>query len=438
MPTRPTAELISRGALAPGAVSAHLRAARARLAALTADLDGERLFGPRLAIVNPVLWELGHVGWFQERWGLRLGADGTTLAPSLLENADALYDSAAVPHAVRWELPLPPLAATRAYLDAVLERLLGALAARPGDDRLCYFAELAACHEDMHAEAFHYTRQTLGYPAPPLPGAADHAPSTPCTDDAALPGGRFRVGASPPAGFVFDNEKWAHAVTLAPFRIARAPVRNREFAEFVDAGGYARREWWCDEGWGWRTARGALAPRYWRQRDGVWGERRFDRWSELDAEAPVIHVSWHEAQAYCRYAGRRLPTEAEWEYAACNGEDAPKPVTPWGGALASTARANLEGVAPIPVGALAAGDAPSGCRQLFGNVWEWTATAFAPYPGFVPDPYREYSEPWFGTHKVLRGGSFATPVRLLRNTWRNFYPSDRDDVFCGFRTCALE
>lgn len=437
MPTRPTAELIAPGALAAGAVSAHLQAARRRLVGLTEDLDGERLFGPRLAIVNPILWELGHVGWFQERWCLRLGADGTA-APGMIENADALYDSGAVPHAIRWDLPLPPLGATRAYLDAVLGRLLRALEARPGDDRLCYFAELAACHEDMHAEAFHYTRQTLGYPAPPLPGAADRAASPRCSGDARFPGGRFRLGAAARVGFVFDNEKWAHEVAVAPFRMARAAVRNREFAEFVDAGGYTRREWWGDEGWGWRVARGALAPRYWLKRDGAWGARRFDRWCALDPDQPVIHVSWHEARAYCRFAGRRLPTEGEWEYAACSGEDAPKPATPWGGAAASTAHANLESVAPIPVEACAEGDTRSGCRQLFGNVWEWTATAFTPYPGFVADPYREYSEPWFGTHKVLRGGSFATSARLLRNTWRNFYPPDRDDVFCGFRTCALE
>lgn len=434
MPTRPTSDLIARGALDARDVQTHLQAARRRMVALTEDLRGERLLGPKLAIVNPALWEIGHVAWFQERWCLRLRPDGT-LAASIVECADALYDSSAVPHDARWRLPLPSIEATRAYLDAVLDRVRGALCARPTDDRLLYFAELAACHEDMHGEAFHYTRQTLGYPAPALDDTLPQSGQA-VAGDALFAGGNFYLGAAPGGGFVFDNEKWAHAIDVAPFRMARTPVRNREYAEFVDAGGYAQREWWDDEGWRWRQSVGAKAPQYWSQRDHAWGARRFDRWAPLEPDQPVIHVNWHEAQAYCRFVGRRLPSEAEWEHAACNGCDAPKPATPWGDARASSACANLEGNAPVAVDTFAAGDTPSGCRQLFGNVWEWTASTFAPYPGFAADPYKEYSAPWFGTHKVLRGGSFATPVRLLRNTWRNFYTPDRYDIFCGFRTCA--
>ncbi|MET0680257.1 MAG: selenoneine synthase SenA [Burkholderiales bacterium] len=435
MPSRPTAELIPPGTLRADEVRRHIDAARERLMALTDDLDGKRLLGPKLAIVNPPLWELGHVAWFQEHWCLRMRADGT-LAPSRLDDADRLYDSTAIPHDVRWDLPLPSPAGTRAYLEAVLDRVREALARRPDDERLLYFAELAACHEDMHGEACHYTRHTLGYPAPPLAERPPPAPGTDAGGDVAFEGGTFSVGAAPGTGFVHDNEKWAHAVDVAPFRMARRAVTNREFAQFVDAGGYARREWWTEEGWNWRESRAAGAPEYWRQRDGTWTERRFDLWRLLAPNQPVVHVTWHEARAYCRFAGRRLPTEAEWEYAACDGRDAPKPATPWCGARASVAHANLEGATPAPVEAYAGGDTPRGCRQLFGNVWEWTATAFDPYPGFVADPYKEYSAPWFGTHKVLRGGSFATPARLLRTTWRNFYTPDRYDVFAGFRTCA--
>jgi gamma-glutamyl hercynylcysteine S-oxide synthase len=437
MPTRPTAELITPGALDARKVAAHLTAACQRVRALTDDLDGARLLGPKLAIVNPVLWELGHVGWFQERWCLRLRPDGT-LAPSMIDNADALYDSSTVPHDTRWELPLPTIDATRAYINAVLERVLNTLEMPSLDERLLYFAELAACHEDMHGEAFHYTRQTLGYPRPSLPGNGTRTGGSPIAGDAVFPGGTFLLGAARGGGFVFDNEKWAHEVRIGPFHMARTTVRNREFREFVDAGGYNRREWWTNEGWLWRQSRGTVAPQYWSRRDGVWGARCFDGWEPLAPDHPVMHVNGHEAQAYCRFAGRRLPTEAEWEYAACGGRDAPKPATPWGSAPASTEHANLEGVAPIGVDEYPDGGTADGCRQLFGNVWEWTATTFAPYPGFVSDPYKEYSQPWFGTHEVLRGGSFATPVRLLRNTWRNFYTPDRYDVFCGFRTCASE
>jgi iron(II)-dependent oxidoreductase len=226
-------------------------------------------------------------------------------------------------------------------------------------------------------------------------------------------------------------------VELRPFRIARAPVTNGEFLEFVRAGGYRRREWWSEEGWRWREEAGAPLPRYWAERRGEWVERRFADWVALEDDLPVMHVNWHEANAYCRYAGRRLPAEAEWEFAASYSGGNGKRRYPWGDAEHG-ARANLGTGGRAPVGAFPPGDSLAGCRQMLGNVWEWTSTTFAPYPGFVCDPYRDYSEPWFGTRKVLRGGSFATPARLVHNTWRNFFAPDRGDVFAGFRTCAIE
>lgn len=417
--------------------AAQLQASRAHLNRITEGLEGERLLGPRLAIVNPPLWELGHVAYFQEYWCLRRRGE-RVVADSILPGADALYDSAKVAHDTRWNLPLPDLAATRAYQQQVLERVLERLEREPDHPGLLYFAQLAAFHEDMHAEAFHYTRQTLGYEDPFQEDRSLREAHEPLTGDAELPGGVFQLGARPEDGFVFDNEKWAHEVRIAPFRIARAPVTNAGFLAFVEAGGYTRREWWSEEGWSWRTRENRLAPAYWMKRDGVWCRRRFDRIVPLEPDEPVIHVNWHEAQAWCRYAGRRLPTEAEWEYAACSGTVTGKPRYPWGDAPPDAARANLQSGRLAPVGAHAAGDAPCGCRQLIGNLWEWTADTFGPYPGFVADPYKEYSQPWFGTHKVLRGGSFATPRRLIRNTWRNFYTPDRCDIFAGFRTCARE
>jgi ergothioneine biosynthesis protein EgtB len=409
----------------PRALADQLKDARRRTRALTEDLDGPQLFGPKLAIVNPVLWELGHVAWFQERWCLRLRAD-ESLSASLLQGSDALYDSAAVAHDARWELPLPTLGETLDYQDRVLERVLERLERDSSDPWLAYFIQLTAFHEDMHAEAFHYTRQTLGYADPVGGGASQDGGALP--GDVAIAGGTHLIGASRNSGFHFDNEKWAHPVNVAPFSIARAPVTNAEFLEFVREGGYERREWWSPESW--KSKGDAGAPRYWRRRDGEWLERRFSDWLPLQDDLPVMHVDWHEANAYCRYAGRRLPTEAEWEIAAGRQR------YPWGDS-ADGGRANLGGAGRVPVGRFASGDSLGGCRQMIGNVWEWTSSAFAPYPGFVSDPYREYSEPWFGTHKVLRGGSFATPARLIANTWRNFYTADRGDVFAGFRTCAV-
>ncbi|MEK6245975.1 MAG: selenoneine synthase SenA [Pseudomonadota bacterium] len=355
----------------PSQLERDLLDARARALHVTGDLDGERLLGPKLAIVNPPLWEIGHLSWFQERWCLRLRADGT-LGDSILPNADALYDSSAVAHDTRWDLPLPDLKATRAYGEEVLDRVRERLAREGESAALQYFVQLAIFHEDMHAEAFHYTRQTLGYSEPVF----EFHPGQQSKGDIEIAGGTFVLGAKPDSGFVFDNEKWAHEVGIAPFRIARSPVTNMEYLAFVEQGG--------------------AAPRYWKKEGSQWLQRRFERWLPLLPDAPVMHVDWHQAQAYCRWAKRRLPTEAEWELAASSGR--------------------------IP-------------RQA--GVWEWTASTFKPYPGFVADPYKEYSEPWFGTHKVLRGGSFATPARLLRATFRNFYTAERGDVFSGLRTCAM-
>lgn len=417
----------------PSTLSLQLRDARQRTRALTGDLEGQQLFGPKSAIVNPVLWELGHVAWFQERWCLRPRPD-ESLAASLLEGSDALYDSAKVAHDARWDLPLPGLDRTIDYLERVLERVLARLDRERDDPWLLYFVQLVIFHEDMHAEAFHYTRQTLGY-ADPLRKAApsSQGEKEPPRGDAEVAGGTYLIGASRGSGFHFDNEKWAHPVTVAPFRIARVPVTNREFLEFVREGGYRRREWWSPEGWDCKVQ--VSAPRYWKSNGDEWLERRFSEWVPLEPDLPVMHVDWHEASAYCRYAGRRLPSEAEWEIAASLEGAGGKRRFPWGDS-SDSGRANLVGAGRVPVGGFPSGDSSGGCRQMIGNVWEWTSSVFAPYPGFVADPYVEYSEPWFGTHKVLRGGSFATPARLIGSSWRNFYKPDRGDIFAGFRTCA--
>lgn len=419
-----------------------LRDARARTLALIEGLSDQQLMGPRLPIVNPLRWEVGHVAWFHENFILR-GCDGRK---PILANGDALYDSAKVHHDTRWDLPLPDLRGTLDYMARVNDALIARLNGGAEDE---YFYRLTVFHEDMHDEAFTYTRQTLGYPAPRFGYKAPPAEGGGAlAGDAAVPGGTFRMGSElPGTPFVFDNEKWAHEVSIAPFRIARAPVTNAEFQAFVEDGGYRRRALWSEAGWRWRRSAGAEHPVYWVPAGlGPWQRQRFDRVEDLNPREPVIHVNWFEAEAYCRWAGRRLPTEAEWEAAAA-GEPTPgghalaskKRRYPWGDEPPTPKHANLDGyrLGCVDVGALPAGDSAFGCRQMIGNVWEWTASTFAPYPGFAPDAYKEYSEPWFGTHRVLRGGCWATRARLLTNTYRNFYPPDRRDVFAGFRTCAI-
>lgn len=401
------------------------------------DLDDDQLIGPGLTIVNPPLWEVGHVAWFYEKWILR----GHAGKASAHDAADSLWDSMAVHHPTRTTLPLPDrddtLAYMRAVYDGVLERIDQAC-----DEELAYLVRYCVHHEDMHTEAFTYTRQTLDYPVRDIGAGGCQAPDGggPLPGDVELPGGEFLLGATDDEPFVFDNEKWAHPTTVRPFAIARAPVTQAEYAEFVDDAGYTRRDLWDDDGWEWRERFGAERPVYWRKdSDGSWLRRHITEWRALEPYLPVIHVNWHEAQAFCRWAGRRLPTEAEWEMAAAGA--GPKRRYPWGDDVpAGGMPANMDWrtMGCVDVGAYPAGDSEAGCRQMLGNVWEWTSSVFDPYPGFVLDMYREYSEPWFHTRKVLRGGTWASRSRMLRNTWRNYFTPDRRDVFGGFRTCALD
>jgi iron(II)-dependent oxidoreductase len=245
----------------------------------------------------------------------------------------------------------------------------------------------------MHGEALLYTMQSLGVAAPP--GVRDQ-PAPVAGGEIRFPGGTIVLGGAQAAGFAFDNEQTAYPCYVAPFSIDASLVTNAQYADFVADDGYQDPAWWTAAGRAWLMLQERSAPRYWQRDERHWRTRHFDAGLTLAAAAPVRHVSLYEAQAYCAWAGRRLPLEAEWEYAASSSQ----PGFRW------------------------------------GQLWEWTATPFEPYPGFVAGRYREYSQPWFGTHQVLRGASFATPDRLRSERFRNFYLPGRDDLFAGLRTCA--
>ena len=438
-------------------ITESLREARGRTLALVTDLNQDQMIGARLDIVNPLLWEIGHVAWFQEYWVLR-HLHGRK---PILANGDALYDSAKVAHETRWDLTLPSKSGTLAYIQNVLGEVIDLCESEKDSRRFeeaGYFLSLVLLHEDMHDEAITYTRQTLGYSKPKFADGREKKPSPEQTNqikdepspetlgDVMIPGGRFVLGSAPDSPFVFDNEMGAHEVEVEPFAISRTALTNAEFAAFVEDRGYERRELWIKEGWHWRQRVSAQHPVYWLRDGSRWFCREFDEVVSLNERLPVLHVNWYEADAYCRWAGRRLPSEAEWEIAACaepsaNGRDISdrKRRFPWGDESPTPECANLDwrAMGCVDVRLLPAGDNAFGCRQMIGNVWEWTASDFGAYPGFVPGPYKEYSAPWFGDHKVLRGGCWVTRSRLIHNAYRNFYQPDRRDVWAGFRTCAL-
>jgi gamma-glutamyl hercynylcysteine S-oxide synthase len=365
-------------------------------------LEATALTVPPSADLNPPLWSLGHIGWFQEYWiarnvqrqrGDHCDPTGPRLA-SILPHADRWYDPMQAPHASRWQLDLPDLLSTKQYLVETLETTLELLDATPDDDDdTLYLYRLALFHEDEHIEAFATLSQTLGFDARLLPALNTRPPREPLL----FPATRWMLGSNT-SGFVFDNERGAHEVAVPEFEIDAQAVSWAQFGEFVEDGGYDERKHWSDEGWAWVQREGRRTPRHVDQmRQGVL-QRRFGKLVRVPLAQPVVHVSWYEADAWCRWAGRRLPTEVEWEAAAHQG-------------------------------------ATRGFR--WGDVWEWTASTFRPYPGFTADPFRDYSLPWFGSHKVLRGASFATRARMRSAKFRNFYPPERDDLFAGFRSCAL-
>ena len=378
---------------------------------------------PQHPELNPPLWELGHIGWFQTWWLQRFAARSQgwradpelARGPALHDDADSLYNSSKVPHDRRWRLRLPDATQTRAHLAQQLQATLALLSESRGnttrsDDDALYFFRLVLLHEDMHHEASLYMARSLGVPIDPArwQPAGLPEPPTPLHFGAAP----WRLGSEADAGFAFDNELGAHTVQVAAGQIDAQVLRWADYLPFVEAGGYRQDRqdrqdrqvsqhqplrWWTEAGHQWRLAQRLQAPRYLRADAAGWQQWRNGHWQGLDLSQPACHLSQHEALAWCAWAGRRLPTEAEWERAALSRPDAFR----------------------------------------WGDVWEWTASAFAPYPGFVPHPYRDYSAPWFDGRPVLRGGSFMTQPRIKHPRYRNFFAAQRNDIAAGFRSCAL-
>jgi ergothioneine biosynthesis protein EgtB len=364
--------------------------------ALPAHMDIR--YAPEL---NPPRWELGHIGWFEDHWigrnplrlrGNRADPEVARAAP-LPRASDRLYDSSRVAHTRRWHLDLPDGETTVRQVQAIRARTLELLRRCADDDIELYFYRLSLAHEAMHLEAWIYMAQTLALdlrgcglmlqPRPQQPHGELEVDTQPFVQGCAEP------------GFAFDNERHAHEVRLEAFVIDAVPVTWERYLPFVQDRGYDDARWWSAEGWAWRQRQRADKPRHLMREGDAWQRAVFGQWVDLDPAEPALHLTAHEAAAWCRWAGRRLPTESEWECAAVTRGDAFR----------------------------------------WGDVWEWTSSAFGPYPGFRAHPYRDYSQPWFDGRPVLRGASFATRPTMRHPRYRNYFVAERDDIFAGFRSC---
>ena len=334
---------------------------------------------PEQEILNPPHWEFGHISWFHEFWVHRHGLEANQ---SWLANADGLFNSSLVSHHKRWGLQIPDLDKLFAYNQATFERTADLLG-RPLSNEQLYFITLSIFHQDMHNEAFAYMWQTLGYPQPFIPSyQSTNSQISAC--DLAFSSQTRQFGSQSGEGFVFDNEKWAHPIQLEHFSIASHPVTNGEYLEFLQSQADQSEAW---------------TPLYWKLDGSQWYERYFDQWQILQENNPVRHIRYDQAQRYCEWRHRRLPTEHE---------------------LTILYSSNTN-------------------TYQSSGLWEWSSSVFQPFPGFSEDPYRDYSKPWFdGGDQVLKGWSSYTPERLRRSAFRNFYQPQRADMFCGFRTCSIE
>lgn len=364
---------------------------------------------------------------------------------------DDLWDSFHIDHQDRWRRDLfPGLEKTLTYFDHTYDKVAGRIEREPLTDRELYLYRYAIYHQNMHIESLVWCRQTVGFAPPPGASCERPAPAEPqggsLDGDAIVPAGDWLIGMPGDSDqyatedFAFDAEKPRHAVKLNEFAISRCLVSNRQFMAFVEGGGYQKPELWSFGGQKWLRTSPLQHPLYWRQKNAQWEERFFDQWQPLSPDAPVTHVSFWEAEAYCHWAGRRLPTEQEWEVAALgNRPGEPFQKYPWGNEQPDAIHADMSatGMAQNPVFDYPAGDSPFGCRQMIGTVWEWTSSQFFPYDGFRKDMYPFMSTLQFGDHKVSRGGSCATSYSLIRGTYRQAYLPQRNDVYTGFRTCAL-
>jgi len=415
---------------------------RERTAMLVAPLSDEDATTQHDPLMSPVVWDLGHIAGFEELWLLR-HLERPLEGLASIGEMPGLFNPFEHPRRTRGGLTLPGLRETWDILTEVRSKVLDRLdhvdlaPDAPPLTRDGYVYHMVAQHEAQHGETILQTMQLKrGAPYRPLGRGVVPSPRPVADGMVRFPGGRVAIGTDD-RRVAYDNERPRHQIDSAAFDIDVTPVTNGAYLEFIGAGGYASSRWWSPEGWAWRAESQVEAPKHWFCEGDEWWTRTFDRVHRVDPSHPVVHVSYYEADAFARWAGKRLPTEVEWEAAATWDPDSDSQrLWPWGERPATASQANIDQVmfGTAPVGAYARNVSPIGCYGMIGDVWEWTMSDFGPYPGFTSFPYREYSEAFFGSeYKVLRGGSWATRALASRSTFRNWDYPIRRQIFSGFR-----
>jgi gamma-glutamyl hercynylcysteine S-oxide synthase len=420
-----------------------LERTRRRTLDLIEPLTEDALNAVHDPLMSPIVWDLGHIANFEELWIVQ-NAGGQR---PLREELGTIYDPFTAPRRERGGLAYLSSEECFAYMEAVRERSLACIEQADLSDETNplrargYVYDLVARHEQQHSETILQTLQIMTTERyEPERSIQFPAAGETSSEMLLVEGGPFEMGASPD-WFAYDNERPQHVRELGSFWIDALPVTNGQMREFIEDGGYERRELWSEPGWQWKQTGRVKLPRYWHEERGNFFVRSFGTVEPMDAGLPVCHLSWYEADAYARYAGKRLPSEAEWEKAASWDEaSGTKHRYPWGDERPSTAMANLDQLAfgTAPAGSYASYPSPYGAQQLMGDVWEWTSSGFDAFEGFRPFPYPEYSEPFLGgPFKVLKGGSWATQPGAVTTAFRNWDYPERRQIFAGFR-CAQD
>jgi ergothioneine biosynthesis protein EgtB len=421
---------------------------RTRTIEIVAPLEIEDYVIQTAEFMSPPRWHIGHTSWFFETVLQAHNPGYRVYSYDFLFYFNSYYEGfgARIERPKRGTKSRPTVRETVAYRNHIDEEMLKFLESRQDEGQLRSLVRLGIEHEMQHQELLVYDIKHLLCDQFDAPITRVPSRTVKVEGMAEIEGGLFWLGYEPrevksarQSEFAFDNEKPAHQVFLQDFAIDKALVTNGDYLEFIREGGYQNFRWWFSEGWEVVNRDHWRAPLYWELSDGEWMVREFSGLHPVTAklEEPVSHVSYFEASAFAKWKGKRLPTEAEWEKAACYSGR--KHDFPWGDERPDTAKANLfeNGYWSVaPVGSFPEGVSASGCHQMIGDVWEWTTSDYVPYPGFKSE-FDEYNDKWFVNQKVLRGGSYATPQLHIRSTYRNFFHAHERWMTSGFR-CAKD